>query len=487
MLSDSDRGRRSPANNKKPRIPNVNANDIATMKASFERALGFFEGGDTDMAERLCRSALEDYPQDAKTRCLLGTTLVRQRRHEQAEQHLRQVIEEFPDFPKAHRELGNALLGLGRGDEAAECFRRVTELTPDRGVAFFDLSMTLSKLGREEEAREALEQSFRLEPEREELIEAAGHQRAGRFAKAEEIYRRILSRDPRNVNALRLLGAVALEMGRYRLATKMLSGAVELAPEFFGAWVDLARAFIEQDKFERGMEAIRRRDPARAERRLSPDDAGQPVVEGRPVRGGDRGLRRRAREAAGSRRQPRGPRPCTEDDRPAGRGDRQLSAQHPLAAGVRGGLLEPRQPQDLPVHGRRGRCDGALRRRRKVHGGNPGQFQLRARQGLGRPGRLRPGIRLLRARRVAAAHERALRPGADRADPRPDRHDADRGVSRAERLRTPRRGNADLHRRPAALGVNVDRADSREPQPGRRHPRIAGPRAGHPFDQPGPG
>jgi tetratricopeptide (TPR) repeat protein len=231
---------------------------MAMMKASFERALGFFETGDAQMAEQICRSALEDYPQDAKTRCLLGTTLVRQRRHATAEKHLRQVVDMFPDFPKAHRELGNALFGQGHGAEAIECFRRVTELTPEDSVAHFDLSIALSKLGREAESQAALEKSFSLQPERKELFTAAGHQRAGRFAQAESIYREILSRDPKNVNALRLLGAVAIEMGRYRMAAKLLRSAVRLAPEFFGAWIDLARALMEQDDFEQSRETIER-------------------------------------------------------------------------------------------------------------------------------------------------------------------------------------------------------------------------------------
>ena len=208
------------------------------------------------MTEQLCRSALQDYPGDVKIRCLLGTALVRRRNLEEAEQHLRQVTSMVPEFPKAHRELGNALLGMGRGDEAVECFRRVAELTPDKSVAHFDLSIALSKLGRDSEAQQALEKSFALQPERKELIEAAEHQRAGRFGKAEAIYRGILDRDPKNVNALRLLGSVAIELGRYRRAVKLLRSALEIAPGFFGAWVDLARALMEQDEIEAGFETI---------------------------------------------------------------------------------------------------------------------------------------------------------------------------------------------------------------------------------------
>lgn len=210
------------------------------------------------MAEQLCRSALNDDPRNPKLRCLLGATLVKCRQHEEAEQHLRQVTGLHPEFPLAHRELGNALLGLGRGPEAIESFERVVELTPDNSTAHFDLALALSKLGRRQEADAAMEQSFALQPERREMLTAVGHQRAGRVAEAEKIYRSILSREPRNVNAMRLLGGIATEMERYRMAAKLLRNAVTLEPEFFGAWVDLARVYMEWDKFEEGHEALAR-------------------------------------------------------------------------------------------------------------------------------------------------------------------------------------------------------------------------------------
>jgi tetratricopeptide (TPR) repeat protein len=208
------------------------------------------------MAEEICRSALTDYPRDPKLRCLLGTTLIRCHQNEEAAQHLSQVARMYPDFPKAHRELGNALLGLGRGPEAIESFQRVVELTPDKGVAHFDLSIALSKLGRAEEADAAMERSFAVQPERREMLTAVEHQRAGRFAEAEKIYRFVLAGDPKNVNAMRLLGSVALEMERYRMAARLLRNAVTLAPEFFGAWVDLARVYMEWDKFDESFETL---------------------------------------------------------------------------------------------------------------------------------------------------------------------------------------------------------------------------------------
>jgi tetratricopeptide (TPR) repeat protein len=216
----------------------------------FDLALGYLKGREFEMAADLCRDALDEEPRDDKMRVLLGTVLVRQNKFAQAEKELRDVISRFPEIPKAHRELGNALIAQGKGDEAIACYRRVLELTPDNAAAHRDLAMAYKTLGKTDEAERALDQSFELDPERKDLVMAAEHQRAGEFAKAEEICRNILRRDPRNVNATRMLGLLARDLGKNRLAARMLRNAVKLAPDFYGARLDLARALIEIDELD---------------------------------------------------------------------------------------------------------------------------------------------------------------------------------------------------------------------------------------------
>ena len=202
------------------------------------------------MAADLRRDVLVEEPRDDKIRVLLGTVLVRQNNFEQAEKELRDVISRFPEIPKAHRELGNALIAQGKGDEAIACYKRVIELTPDNAAAHRDLAMAYKTLGKADDAERALDESFELDPERKELVTAMEHQRAGEFGKAEIICREVLRRDPRNVNATRMLGLLARDLGKNRLAARMLRNAVKLAPDFYGARLDLARALMEIDELD---------------------------------------------------------------------------------------------------------------------------------------------------------------------------------------------------------------------------------------------
>ena len=222
----------------------------------FDLALSYLRGSEFQMAADLCRDALIEDPRDDKIRVLLGTVLVRQNQFAEAEVVLRDVITRFPDIPKAQRELGNSLIAQGKGDDAIQCYKRVIELTPDDPAAHRDLSMALKSLGRGDESEKALDDSFELDPERKELVLALEHQRVREFGKAEKICREVLRKDPTNVNATRMLGTLAKDLGKPRLAARMLRNAVRLAPDFFGARMDLTRALMEIDELDECHEVL---------------------------------------------------------------------------------------------------------------------------------------------------------------------------------------------------------------------------------------
>ncbi len=62
------------------------------------------------------------------------------------------------------------------------------------------------------------------------LAQAIEHHQAGRLAQAEGLYQKIIARDPRHADALRLLGVVAHQTGRHELAVELLRQAIAAAP-----------------------------------------------------------------------------------------------------------------------------------------------------------------------------------------------------------------------------------------------------------------
>ncbi len=220
--------------------------DIDMARAAFDRALTFLRAGDGAMAERLCRDALTECPGEPNLTSLLGAALNRQGRGQEAEPLLRSALEEEPNYGKGQEELGRSLLQQGRFDEAIDCLRRALELEPELQSAKLTLVHVLTESGRGEQAQALMQGFLRADPARALIAKAGECHRAGRLEEAEAIYREVLGRDPRNLEALRLLALIAMDTEHYGQAEKLLQRAVEIAPDFLAAWVDLSRAQLER-------------------------------------------------------------------------------------------------------------------------------------------------------------------------------------------------------------------------------------------------
>lgn len=227
-------------------------------KATLIEAVELLRTGDSDRAEAICREAVANNPRDVNMVALLGVLLFKGGRLEEAERYLHEAIRLAPTFAKPHEDLGLLLLESGRFEEAARYLRRATQLDPKLDIAFFSLGKALAALGRGEEADSAFEVSFDLNPERKTVALAAKHHREGRVELAERLCRQVLHHNAKNVNALRLLGAIAASAARYEEAERQFRHAVEAAPDFVVAIIDLGKVLKEQDRFKEAIECFRR-------------------------------------------------------------------------------------------------------------------------------------------------------------------------------------------------------------------------------------
>ena len=76
--------------------------------------------------------------------------------------------------------------------------------------------------------------------------QAVRHHRAGELQKAEVLYRQIIAHRPSHIDALHLLGLVALQSNRAELAVDLIRRAVKLSPQFAGARYNLGNALRDQ-------------------------------------------------------------------------------------------------------------------------------------------------------------------------------------------------------------------------------------------------
>ena len=225
---------------------------------AFRRAATFLQGGDAEMAERLCRDALEEFPDDTNFLCLSARALIKLGRQTDAEERLISAMALHPEFPRPHSIRGEMYLAQQNVDQAVEEFRRAIELGDDDSNTQVKLSKALVMQGDGDAAKAALDESMRLNPERKLLVKAFKLEASGEIREAETIYRDLLKQNPENVEAMRLLARIATKENQHRNAETLLKRVLEVAPDFGKAMANLVENQLEQEKIKEAIATAKR-------------------------------------------------------------------------------------------------------------------------------------------------------------------------------------------------------------------------------------
>jgi len=86
---------------------------------------------------------------------------------------------------------------------------------------------------------------------------ALQHHQAGRLAEAENLYRQILAAEPRNADALHLLGVVAAQVGKHDVAVDFMTKAIALTSNFPEAYYNFGKVLFESGRAGEAIAAYR--------------------------------------------------------------------------------------------------------------------------------------------------------------------------------------------------------------------------------------
>jgi tetratricopeptide (TPR) repeat protein len=142
------------------------------------------------------------------------------------------------------------LLNLGKFEEALLPLQTAIEQNPKKASAFTKLGGALKNLGRDEAGDAALKYAADLSPDQADLENATMLFAKGKFREAEVVAKKIIEKNPRDVNAALLLGRIAINARAFSDAEQIFRKIVDIAPRFMLAWHDLSTALKEQDKEE---------------------------------------------------------------------------------------------------------------------------------------------------------------------------------------------------------------------------------------------
>jgi len=134
--------------------------DYSYLRAASE----FFKGDDFVGAERQCRKSLELNPKNAKAHAILGISLARQGRLDEANIHLLEAISLDPNDYEAHYSLGQTLTRQKKFDDAIRHFSIVLRLRPDYTQAYGYIGSLFLAKGLLDQAETHLSEALGLDP-----------------------------------------------------------------------------------------------------------------------------------------------------------------------------------------------------------------------------------------------------------------------------------------------------------------------------------
>ncbi|MEM0954870.1 MAG: sulfotransferase [Pseudomonadota bacterium] len=232
------------------------AQETFAPQQAFQQAASLIQAGSYASADQVLTAALAVHPNDPNLLRMQGISLARQKRLEEAEEKLTHVIRLAPEHAAAHEDLADVQLSLRQLEPALASLKRAAKHAREPARIEQRLAQLLSLAGRKNEAQGILETSLDNDPRRKLMAEAMELVSQGRHKDAEAIYRDILHKDPNDVDALRLLGVSRVRREQFDEGAACFRRAVELAPDFWKAWINLGAALSEQQKFEEAEDAF---------------------------------------------------------------------------------------------------------------------------------------------------------------------------------------------------------------------------------------
>ena len=87
------------------------------------------------------------------------------------------------------------------------------------------------------------------------LNQAVALHQAGKLPKAEQLYQQVLANNPRNSDALHLLGVIAYQVGKHEISVNLITNAIEIDSQQVEAYNNLGIVFKKQGKLEKSVQA----------------------------------------------------------------------------------------------------------------------------------------------------------------------------------------------------------------------------------------
>ncbi|MEP4148679.1 MAG: sulfotransferase [Halioglobus sp.] len=199
---------------------------------------------------------LEDLPEDIRGSVdgLYMTAVCNRHmgRLAEAEEQLLRLVSIAPEFSRAHQELGHLRKGQGRARDALTAYVRACTINPAL-VASWRSQLAILQASPGDETRQRQEQisaqlNF-LHSLHPHILAATDMMHEGKLIKSENLCRRFLQQNPKNIEGMRLLAELGLRLGVLEDAEFLLESAAEFEPDNIRVRLDYVQVLQKRQRF----------------------------------------------------------------------------------------------------------------------------------------------------------------------------------------------------------------------------------------------
>lgn len=237
---------------------------MTTREETLSAAQKALQSGDFGRGRELAHSLLASDAADGEALYMAAVAARYLEEFDDADRHLAALHRTMPEYGRAWQEAGHLAKARGQKDVAISAYANATRFNPALEASWRAMSQLLAETGRVAEAQSAMAQAERIKALPRELVAVTHHLHEGRLLRAEEICRHYLRAHPKDVEGMRLLAKIGLQLGILDDAEFLLDSAVAFEPDNIQVRLDFIDALRRRQKYEKAREqaeALHARDP----------------------------------------------------------------------------------------------------------------------------------------------------------------------------------------------------------------------------------
>jgi tetratricopeptide (TPR) repeat protein/SAM-dependent methyltransferase len=212
----------------------------------FASAVGHFNAGRLDQAERLCRDVLIFNRGHFDALQMLGLIAARHNNLAGAAELFSLALAVNSRSPECHFNLGQVLRGQGRLGEGLDHLAEAAALKPNYIAAHVGLAELLIQQSKLDAARAHYEQALTIDPRLAEVRHGLANllRQQGRIEEAAEQFHQVVTQRPDFAEAHNNFGVVLATQGRFGQAAEAYRRALSLRPDLVDVYRNLGRALL---------------------------------------------------------------------------------------------------------------------------------------------------------------------------------------------------------------------------------------------------